>query len=155
MTSKADETKRKADLKIAIQKLLEKKTVGTQEEIRRALQEQGFVVNQVKISRMLHKLGAIKVSEGEKIVYRLPGELVVFSPDHTLKQFVLNIMYNEVIIVIQTAPGCAQPVARCLDQRKDLGILGTVAGDDTIFSTPKKTKQIKTVFHKVYDLLLG
>ena len=62
----ARKAKNKADLIIALQELLQNKTVGTQEEIRDALQKQGFTVNQVKISRTLHKIGAIKINEGDQ-----------------------------------------------------------------------------------------
>lgn len=144
-----------ADLILAIQTLLQKKMVGTQEEIREALHNQGFAVNQAKISRVLHKLGAIKMNEGDRIVYRLPTELLSFSPKYYLQQLVLNISHNEALIVIHTAPGSAPCVARLLDQKSDIGILGTVAGDDTIFVAPKKIKQLTTVFQKIYKLLLS
>ncbi len=146
----------KAEFIIAVQELLQNnKTVGTQEEIKSALQKQGFVVNQVKVSRVLHKLGAIKIYEGDKVVYRLPTELVSITPDDSLKQLVLKISHNESMIVIQTAPGCAQFVARFLDQTKDIGILGTVAGDDTIFVSPETVKQVKHIHKNIYKLLLG
>lgn len=113
------------------------------------------MVNQVKISRLLHKIGAIKVNEGEKIVYRLPEtELVTITPGDKLKQLILNISHNEVLIVINTLPGSAQLVARLLDLKVNDGILGTVAGDDTIFVAPTKIKQIEAVYQKIYHLLL-
>ena len=144
----------KADFIIAVQELLQKKTVGTQAEIKSALQKQGFIVNQVKVSRVLHKIGAIKMNEGENVVYRLPTELVSITPNDSLKQLILNITHNESMIIIQTAPGCAQFVARFLDQTKDIGILGTVAGDDTIFAAPEKAKQVENINPKIYNLLL-
>jgi len=148
--------KTKADLIIAVQQLLETKTVGTQEEIKTALQKQGFSVNQVKVSRILHKLGAIKMSEGEQVVYRLPTELVPISPNDPLKNLILNISHNEALIVIKTAPGCAHFVARLLDQtRKNIGILGTVSGDDTIFVAPEKISKVESIHKKIYDLLLS
>lgn len=148
-------TSNQADIIVAIQELLHNKSVGTQEEIRIALEKQGFVVNQVKISRVLHKIGAIKMVENSGVVYRLPTELVSISPKDTLKQLVLNISHNDVLIVIHTAPGAAQLVARLLDLEKDVGILGTIAGDDTIFITPKNIKQIEVVFQHLYSFLLG
>src|SRR5688500_410634 len=99
-------TKKRKDrthLILAVQELIKKKTVGTQEEIKAALESQGFVVNQVKVSRILHKIGAIKLNEG----YRLPTELIAVTPNASLKQIILNITYNDFIIIIQTAPGCA------------------------------------------------
>jgi transcriptional regulator of arginine metabolism len=149
------QSKTKADFILAVQELLKTKTVGTQEEIKTALQKQGFNVNQVKVSRTLHRLGAIKLNEGDKVVYRLPTELMSISPNDQLKQLILNISHNETLIIVQTAPGCAQFVGRFLDQTRDLGILGTVAGDNTIFIAPEKTKQIDNLHKKIYSLLLG
>lgn len=152
MSEKNDD---RADLIKAVQGLLKKATVGTQEEIRVALKKQGFIVNQVKVSRVLHKIGAIKLTEGEHVVYRLPTELVSITPNDSLKQLILNITHNESMIVIQTAPGCAQFVARFLDQKNDIGILGTIAGDDTIFVSPETIKHTALVHKKIYSLLLG
>ena len=127
----------------------------TEEEIREALNKKGFIVTQVKISRILHKIGAIKLNEGGKVAYRLPTELVSVTPDASLKQIILNITHNDFIIIIQTAPGCAQFVARFLDQKKDMGIAGTVAGDDTIFVATEKSKKIESVYQKIYEILLS
>jgi transcriptional regulator of arginine metabolism len=146
---------KKASIIGALQTLLRNKSVGTQEEIRLALQNLGFVVNQVHVSRLLHKIGAIKMTEGEKVVYRLPTELISHSPKDTLKQLILNMSHNEAIIVIQTSPGAAQLVARLLDLGKETGILGTIAGDDTIFIAPKKIKEINIVFKNLTQFLLN
>lgn len=145
----------KADLVLAIQELLQNKAVGTQEEICAALQNSGFSVNQVKISRLLHQIGAIKMNEGAKVVYRLPSEFMSVTPKDSLKQLVLSIKHNESLIVIQTAPGSAQLVARVLDLKKQAGVLGTVAGDDTIFVAPENIQQIKQIFQNIYQMLLS
>lgn len=143
-----------ANIIVALQELLKNKSVGTQEEICAALSKKGLVVNQVKISRLLHKMGAIKMTENDKVVYRLPTELATISPRDNLKQLILNLTHNEVLIVIQTMPGAAQLVARLLDLANDKDILGTIAGDDTIFIAPKKVKQIESVFQKLSKFLL-
>ena len=145
---------KKIDLIVAIQNLLQKKMVRTQDEIREFLHKQGFDINQAMISRILHKLGAIKMNEGEQIVYRLPTELITITPKDQLKQLVLNIAHNEALIVIQTSPGSAQLVARLLDQKNVSGILGTLAGDDTIFIAPDKIRHIDTLYQSIREILL-
>ena len=145
---------KKIDLIVAIQNLLQKKMVRTQDEIREVLHKQGFDINQAMISRILHKLGAIKMNEGEQIVYRLPTELITITPKDQLKQLVLNIAHNEALIVIQTSPGSAQLVARLLDQKNVSGILGTLAGDDTIFIAPDKIRHIDTLYQSIREILL-
>lgn len=150
---KSSKSKNKVNLILALKDLLRNQSIGTQEDIVDELQKQGFAINQVKISRLLHKLGALKMNVSNKIVYRLPlAELVTIAPRDPLKQLILNIDHNGYLIVIQTAPGSAQLVARVLDQKNVQGILGTVAGDDTIFIAPKEPKQIQMLFSKVSDL---
>src|SRR3990167_6493442 len=146
---------KKIDLIVAIQNLLQKKMVRTQDEIREVLHKQGFDINQAMISRILHKLGAIKMNEGDQIVYRLPTELIAITPKDQLKQLILNISHNESLIVIQTSPGSAQLVARLLDQKNISGVLGTLAGDDTIFVAPDKIKHIGALFQTIREILMG
>ncbi len=155
MQKKLTASHQKADLISALHELLRYKKVGTQDEIKLHLEKKGFLVNQVKISRLLHKVGAIKMTEENQIVYRLPAEMVSISPNDSLKQLILNIDHNDSTVVIQTAPGCAQFVARFLDMKKDLGILGTVAGDDTIFCAVEKNKKSEKVAKIIYTTLLG
>jgi transcriptional regulator of arginine metabolism len=145
----------KTQLLMAIQDLLQKGEASTQEDIRQALQKRGMDVNQAMISRVLHKVGAIKMNEGGHTVYRLPAELAAVTAKNSLSQLILGIAHNEAQIVIQTMPGSAQLVARLLDQGKKIGILGTVAGDDTIFVAPVSIKSIETVLQNISKILLG
>jgi transcriptional regulator of arginine metabolism len=145
----------KVKLITAIQDLLRKGSVKTQEDIRKALHREGFEVNQAKISRVLHKLGAIKMPQENQAAYRLPVELISLTPKNSLNQLILSISRNDVLIVIHTTPGSAQLVARLLDHQEKIGILGTVAGDDTIFIAPKDLSKIEEVLQKVSGMLLG
>ncbi|MGL5799533.1 MAG: transcriptional regulator ArgR, partial [Plesiomonas sp.] len=70
-----------------------------------------------------------------------------------LKNLVLDVDYNSALIVIHTSPGAAQLIARMLDSLgKAEGILGTIAGDDTIFITPCRTITIEDLYHSVLEL---
>ena len=153
MPKAAKASANKKDLIIAIQALLRDKMVGTQDEICIALEKQGFLINQARVSRMLHKIGAIKMNEGNHVVYRLPTEIVKVSPKDTLKQLTISIRHNESVIVIQTASGSAQSVARLLDLEQNSDVLGTVAGDDTIFVAPVTIKKINVVYQHICKTL--
>lgn len=155
MTKKIVKKVSNNDLVLALQELLHKNTVGTQAEIQTALQKKGYVVNQVKISRMLHKLGVAKIIENNNIVYRLPHARTSVTPNDTLISVINSIQHNEYLIVIKTMPGSAQLVAHILDHKDNLDVLGTVAGDDTIFITPASTKKIHEVYDRIYKILLG
>ncbi len=145
----------KTQLIVAIQSMLRNGCFETQDDICQALEKKGFDVTQVTISRIMNKLGAVKMNEDQKMVYRLPVETTSIKAQDALSQFVLNILRNEVLIVIHVAPGSAQLVARLLDQQHKLGILGTIAGDDTIVVIPEKVAQIDQLMKKVSELLLG
>jgi len=101
---------------------------------------------------MLTKFGAVRTRNAKmEMVYCLPAELGVPTTTSPLKNLVLDIDYNDALVVIHTSPGAAQLIARLLDSLgKAEGILGTIAGDDTIFITPARTFSVK----QLYDAIL-
>lgn len=134
------------DLIKAFKALLKEEKFSSQGEIVAALQADGFEnINQSKVSRMLTKFGAVRTRNAKmEMVYCLPAELGVPTTTSPLKNLVLDIDYNDALIVIHTSPGAAQLIARLLDSLgKAEGILGTIAGDDTIFITPVRTFTVK------------
>lgn len=123
----------------ALKSLLLEAELSTQEDLREKLEQKDFVVTQSTISRDLRKLGAVKAIDGEgRTVYRLSDE---FEPpaSATLPNLVLEILTNGSIVVIRTTTGSASLVARHLDRVAPGTILGTIAGDDTIFVAPTST----------------
>lgn len=145
----------KLNLSYAISEILQKNEVETQDEVCKLLLQQGFETNQAAVSRVLNKLGAVKMNEGGRSVYRLPPELMIMTPKYALNELVLSISNNEMLIVIHTAPGSAQLVARFLDQQKEVGILGTVAGDDTLLVVPEMAVRVEKLKEKLLELLAG
>jgi transcriptional regulator of arginine metabolism len=141
----------------ALRSILLSDTVGTQEEIKLALEDLGYIVNQSKISRVLHKLGAVKVmNEHKQIVYTLPLEPAPPASRNILSQLIINISMNETMIVIHTNPGSASLIGRLLDHnREELLVLGTVAGDDTVFITPVSIKKIEKTLDAIQSFLAG
>jgi len=116
------------------------------------LKKQGFDnISQSKISRMLSKFGAVRTRNArQEMVYCLPAELGVPTAKSPLRQLVIDIEYNEVMIIIRTSPGAAQLIARLLDSlSKSDGVLGTIAGDDTIFIAPTNVGKIAETIVKL------
>lgn len=141
------------DLSRAFKTLLKAEKFSSQSEIIQALQDEGFDnINQSKVSRMLTKFGAVRTRNAKmEMVYCLPTELGVPATSSPLKNLVLDVDHNDAVVVIQTSPGAAQLIARMLDSLgKAEGILGTIAGDDTIFTTPTKEVSVK----QLYDAML-
>ncbi|MFZ7108119.1 transcriptional regulator ArgR [Avibacterium avium] len=139
----------------AFKTLLEQERFGSQGEIVNALQQLGFSnINQSKVSRMLTKFGAVRTRNSRmEMVYCLPAELSVPTSSSPLKNLVLDIDHNDFLIVVKTSPGAAQLIARLLDSvGKADGILGTIAGDDTIFITQTTGTAILDLMQRVQEL---
>lgn len=135
--------------------LLNEERFSSQAEIVTALQEHGFKhINQSKVSRMLSKYSAVRTRNAKmEMVYCLPAELSMPSASSPVKQLVVDIEHNDALIVIHTSPGAAQLIARLLDSLgKSEGILGTIAGDDTIFITPSHSGEIKKLYYNIQTL---
>lgn len=135
--------------------MLREEKFGSQSEIVTALQEMGFEhINQSKVSRMLSKFGAVRTRNTKmEMVYHLPAELGIPTTSSPLRNLVIDIDHNESLIVVRTSPGAAQLIARLLDSMgKAEGILGTIAGDDTIFITPTRDTSISTLIATITEL---
>lgn len=120
--------------------------ISTQEELVEELQRQKFFVTQSTISRDLRRLGAVKTTDSTgRTVYRMPEEVSAPVPLATsgLRDLLVDIEHNGSMIVIHTTPGSASLVARQLDHSRPEGILGTIAGDDTIFVAPANARKIE------------
>lgn len=136
----------------AFKDLLKQEQFASQGEIVDALKAQSFEnISQSKVSRMLSKFGAVRTRNArQEMVYCLPAELGVPTAKSPLKQLVLDIEHNDVMIIIRTSPGAAQLIARLLDSlSKSDGVLGTIAGDDTIFIAPTNVTEIKKAITKL------
>lgn len=143
-----------------LKELLEQGTASTQEEICENLKARKFAVTQSTVSRDLRRLGAIKVvTPTGKISYRLPSagldsQMTVASElSASLKGLLKDIQHNGSLIVIHTPPGSANLVAHYLDSVKPRGILGTIAGDDTIFVAPASEKEIQETMEEIINEL--
>ncbi len=147
-------------LSLAFKTLLAEERCSSQSEIVNALHEQGFQqINQSKVSRMLNRFGAVRIRNAKgETVYCLPNEFSIPSTTSPIKNLVLDIDHNNATIVVKTSPGAAQLIARLLDNLgKSEGILGTIAGDDTIFITPTlncKIAKLMTDIEALFDAAL-
>lgn len=121
-----------------ITKLLEENQVTNQTQLVELLATDGIEVNQATVSRDLEELSAVKVRvPGGETAYAIP-ELPhdqVSTDDHlrrVLGDWVAGIDRSGDLVVLRTPPGCAHVVASAIDRSGTPGIIGTVAGDDTL-----------------------
>lgn len=143
------------DLIKVFKALLHEERFGSQGEIVDALKEHGFDnISQSKVSRLLSKFGAVRTRNAmQEMVYCLPAEMGVPTAKSPLGQLVLDVRHNEAMVIIRTSPGAAQLIARLLDSLSVAdGVLGTIAGDDTIFIAPTHVRDIEQTLEKVKEV---
>lgn len=148
--------KSEASLVEALKKLLLEREANTQDSLCHSLEKAGFEINQSKVSRLLRKIGATKIVNAKgQTVYSLPREPAPPTPNTLLKDLIIEVSSNESLIVILTSPGSASMVGRMLDYANiETEILGTVAGDDTLFVAPKTVHEIKKLVEEIKKLLI-
>lgn len=136
-----------------LKKLLLHGVAQTQETICDALLARGYPVNQSKISRLLRNINAIKSKNDHgEMVYRLPHDVTPPSITTTLDKLIVEIIANETMIIIKTSPGSASLIARIIDDKK-CEVIGTIAGDDTIFVAPQSINRIQVTLSLISSLL--
>ena len=122
----------------AIARLIAKHAVTNQPQLVDLLAEDGIAATQATVSRDLDDLGAVKVRvPGGDTVYAIPEyEPQRIAPEDQLRrvmgEWVAEVRHSGNLVVLRTPPGCAHVVASALDRSGLPGILGTVAGDDTL-----------------------
>jgi transcriptional regulator of arginine metabolism len=126
----------KVNRQIAIKQIVSEQAIGSQEELCTALHKSGFEITQASLSRDLRELGIVRVNTPQGLRYVLNP----LNEERRLQSFigyeVEQISANESLVVIKTLPGRAQGVAEIIDSLHNALILGTIAGDNTIFVTP-------------------
>jgi transcriptional regulator of arginine metabolism len=119
-----------------VARILRARRISTQEELLDALARAGFRATQATLSRDLARLGARRVSRPGGAVYEVPDEPAADAALSALRNLVSAISANPSMVVIRTHPGSAPAVARAIDLARLRDVLGTIAGDDTIFVAP-------------------
>ena len=122
----------------SIARLISRVPVTNQPQLVELLATDGITATQATVSRDLDDLGAVKVRvPGGDTVYAIPE----YEPDRLAPQdqlrrvmgeWVAEVKRSGNIVILRTPPGCAHVVASALDRSAIEGVLGTVAGDDTL-----------------------
>ena len=118
----------------AILELIREREIATQRELAEALLERGFRVSQSSVSRDMAALGLVK--SGGRYVPPPPAPRSTANPlEERIRANVLAVdRAGDHLVVLHTPPGEASAVALALDRLAPAGLVGTVAGDDTIFA---------------------
>lgn len=138
--------------------LIEQNEVETQEELAELLKKSGIDVTQATVSRDIRELRLVKVlSRSGKYKYAAMNQSQEGTTERLIKIFKSSIISIDVaghILVLKTLPGAAQISGSAIDSMGLEEIVGTIAGDDTIFvaiSDKEKINYILNVFHGILD----
>jgi transcriptional regulator of arginine metabolism len=147
----------KRDRHHAIMRILETQAVATQEDLAEKLCEMGLDITQATVSRDIKEMGLVKVfDEAGGYRYALPSDSRADNMRSRLcalfRESVLDYESSENIIVIRCLPATAMGVASCLDNLNFEEVLGTVAGDDTIFVVVRQRDSIPELLEKFDSL---
>lgn len=117
--------------------LIQENSIETQEELLKHLKQAGYDVTQATVSRDIKELRLLKtLGNNGKYRYTVASKAGIDMSNnfHTLfKSSVINIDFAGNMIVLKTLSGMAQGICATMDSMDWEGIVGTIAGDDTIF----------------------
>lgn len=108
--------------------------VRSQEDLQRRLRRRGIAVAQPTLSRDLKALGLAKTPSGYVTAgVGVPAAARAGALDRAVDEFVLSVRAAASLVVVRTPPAGAHPLARALDEADLPEVVGTIAGDDTVF----------------------
>ena len=132
-----------------ILEIVRKHSVRSQEELSSILRNESVPVTQSTLSRDIRELGLVKV-RGR---YQSPGDALPAAPNEhlrrTMEQYVLSTGVSGNIVIIKTSPGNAHSVGVVLDAAQWPEVMGTIAGDDTVFVLAQSSRIGKKVLERI------
>ena len=119
-----------------ILRLIASERIATQNELSRRLEEEGFPVTQATISRDIRELRLVKTAGNGGYYYEVGKPSEKYHAPHKFyslyQAMVRTVDYAQNLVVIHSDTGMAQAVCAAMDSMDWPGVLGTIAGDDTV-----------------------
>ena len=129
----------------------------TQEELAERLQQAGYSVTQATISRDIRELKLTKVSvgDGPRQKYTLLQEEANLYQKYVrvLQDGLISLEQAENLLVIKTISGMAMAVAAAIDKLEISGVVGTIAGDDTVMCAIRSVGEVAAVQMRIAELV--
>ena len=148
----------KSDRQKMIVQLISAKEIETQEELQRQLMAAGYDVTQATVSRDIRELGLTKISDGRgSYRYALPRSSAASDGKYRkiIVEAVLRAEAAGNLVVVRTYPGMAQAAGSAFDNIEMPGLVGTIAGDDTILLIAKTDDAAEAVVGAIDDICAG
>ena len=145
----------------ALRLIISSQQLGSQDELLTALQNEGFKLTQATLSRDLKQLKVAKAaSMSGNYVYVLPNETMYkrVNTPNTIREMMkvpgfISVNFSGNIGIIKTRPGYASSIAWNIDNSDIPEILGTIAGDDTIFIVIKEGVKHQQIINTLSDVV--
>ena len=145
----------------ALRLIISSQQLGSQDELLNALQNEGFKLTQATLSRDLKQLKVAKAaSMSGNYVYVLPNDTMYkrVSTPNSIREMMkvpgfVSINFSGNMGVIKTRPGYASSIAWNIDNSDIPEIIGTIAGDDTIFIVVKEGVRHQEVINALNDVV--
>ncbi|MGB1200596.1 MAG: ArgR family transcriptional regulator [Cognaticolwellia aestuarii] len=134
--------------------LLQDQRFGSQLQLARALSLRGFEnVTQTRVSRLLHKVGAVKIrNHNNDAVYRLPEKQHIPCGQQAIDSVVLDIKHNQVQIIIKTVIGAATLISKMIESMgEQSGVLACMASDSAILVIPTDVERIQQTMTAIIE----
>jgi transcriptional regulator of arginine metabolism len=123
----------------AIQDLVARSSIGSQQDLVEALRARGMDVTQATVSRDVAELGLVKIARGDRHMYVAAADLAGGAPTTSdallgrlLADIPVRVGRSGLILVLTSAPGTASSIAQAIDQSTLTEQEGTLAGDNTL-----------------------
>jgi transcriptional regulator of arginine metabolism len=139
---------------LAIKQILYDRPITTQYELASAMRKAGFKTTQATLSRDMKELGIAWVHTPNGARYTLNPVQEEERLTSLIGMEVEHIEANETMVVVKTLPGRAQGVAEIIDRMELPSVLGTLAGDNTVFILPRSVRKIKETINELHDALM-
>ena len=138
-----------------ILKLIRAHPIRTQEELSEALGRVGIDVTQVTLSRDLRELGLVKAGQGYQEAAQTvpPGAEPGGTLKHAVEEYMREVRTANSLVIIKTVRGAAAPIADALDGEGWPEVVGTIAGEDTIFVAAPDARRAQRIQEKLLELL--
>lgn len=148
----------KRERHLAIEEIVENRSIQSQDELRKLLRERGCDVTQSTLSRDLHELRLARIPTADGVRYAFTdGGVATMEDDRGSLEHLLPQLFDKVdgtgeLVVLHTVAGGAQPVAAAIDSEAWPDILGTIAGDDTILLVCRSVEARARVMRRIASL---
>ncbi len=141
----------------ALMELVRDRSLASQHEIQERLSELGHRATQSTISRDLEELGLVRIRDGDgRLRYGRPSDTAALGAAARLRallaEFLISVAASGNLVVLKTTPGAANAVGETLDRAGVEGVLGTIAGDDTLLVVAADGTRGKALARRIEEL---